>query len=230
MTRPFSVALKQQMVARLTGVNAVSAAQLARETGISQQNLSRWLSEARSSPFGAADEGIGFIWTVAQKARIIAQAATLAGDELSHYLAGEGVRLGYFRRWRLALEEAGKESVGMAKRIGKLERELARKDRALAEAAALLLLRETIESQPQEKKAVVEDKDEEQKLNRSLSIGAPLEDVPTPTSSTADYMLRNNAPFSATTALPLEPEARDLRAPRRKPTWVPEQISPFPTP
>ena len=36
MTRPFSVALKHQMVARLTGVNAVSAAQLARETGISQ--------------------------------------------------------------------------------------------------------------------------------------------------------------------------------------------------
>jgi hypothetical protein len=229
MTRPFSVALKQQMVARLTGVNAVSAAQLARETGISQQNLSRWLSEARSSPFGAADEGIGFTWTVAQKARIIAQAATLAGDELSRYLAGEGVRLAHFRRWRLALEEAGKESVGMAKRIGKLERELARKDRALAEAAALLLLRERIEGQPQ-KRNEVEDNDEEQELNRSLSIGAPLEDEPTPTSSMVDYVLRNNAAFSATAASALEPEAQDLRAPRRRPTWVPAQRSPFPTP
>jgi hypothetical protein len=45
------MALKQQLVARLTGVNALSAAQLARETGITQQNLSRSLSEARSSPF-----------------------------------------------------------------------------------------------------------------------------------------------------------------------------------
>ena len=33
MTRPYSVAFKQKMVQRLTGKNAVSALQLARETG-----------------------------------------------------------------------------------------------------------------------------------------------------------------------------------------------------
>src|ERR1700733_9891986 len=137
MTRAYSMALKQQMIARLTGVNALSAAQLARETGITQQNLSRWLSEARTSPFGAIDDGI-VSWTAEQKARIIAQAAGLAGDRLTTYLLAEGVRLGCFRGWRRALEEAGEESVGMTKRIRKLERELARKDRALAEAAALL--------------------------------------------------------------------------------------------
>ena len=59
MTRPFSSAL-QTMVARLTGVNAISAAQLARETGVSQQNLSRWLTAARRCPFGAAGEGMRF--------------------------------------------------------------------------------------------------------------------------------------------------------------------------
>ena len=147
MTRPYSIALKQKLIARLTGVNAVSAAQLARETGITQQNLSRWLSEARNSLFGVVDAGIVSSWTVEQKARIIAGAAGLAGDQLNAYLQGEGVRLGYFRCWRLALEEAGEESEGIRRRIGKLERELARKDRALAEAATLLVLRETIESQ-----------------------------------------------------------------------------------
>jgi transcriptional regulator with XRE-family HTH domain len=39
------------MVARLTGANAISAAQLARESGVTQQNLSQWLSEARNLPF-----------------------------------------------------------------------------------------------------------------------------------------------------------------------------------
>ena len=43
MTRPYSVAFKQKMVQRLTGKDAVSATQLARETGVRQQNLSRWL-------------------------------------------------------------------------------------------------------------------------------------------------------------------------------------------
>lgn len=184
MTRPFSLALKHQMVARLTGINAVSAAQLARETGISQQNLSRWLSQSRSSPFQAVDEGIVSAWTVEQKARVIAHAAALAGDELSRYLAGEGVRLAHFRRWRVALEEAGEESVGMAKRIGKLERELARKERALAEAAALLLLRGTIDSQ--RKNEVVGDKDNEKQSTRSMSIGTRLQDNPTPMT---DYLL-----------------------------------------
>src|ERR1700722_11791974 len=118
MTRPFSAALKQKLVARLTGVNALSAVQLSRETGISQQNLSRWLSEARNSPGAATNSEIVPAWTVEQKARIVAGAATLAGDELTRYLENEGVRLAHFRRWRLALEDAGEEGVGMAKRIG----------------------------------------------------------------------------------------------------------------
>lgn len=50
MTKPYSVAFKQKMVQRLTGKNAVSASELARETGVRQQILSRWLEDARSLP------------------------------------------------------------------------------------------------------------------------------------------------------------------------------------
>ena len=41
MTRPYSIAIKQGIIERLTGKDAVSANQLAKETGIRQQNLSR---------------------------------------------------------------------------------------------------------------------------------------------------------------------------------------------
>jgi transposase len=187
------MALKQAMVARLTGVNAPSAAQLARETGITQQNLSRWLSEALGSPTGATD-AITSSWTVEEKARVIAQAAGLAGDQLTVYLQREGVKLGYFRRWRRALEEAGEESVGMTKRIRKLERALARKESALAEAAALLLLRETIESQDQkEDDGFDELVDEEPASNCSMAAGGARNNDPPPSSSVADPMRRNNA-------------------------------------
>jgi transposase len=164
MTKPFSVALRQQMITRLTGVNAVSAAQLARETGITQQNLSRWLGEARSLPSTGSDSGI-LTRTVEQKARIIVQAAALANEELAQYLEREGVRVARFKRWRLALEEAGEESVGMTKRIRKLERELSRKEKALAEAATLLVLRETIESQFQKADDGIDEQTEDEELN-----------------------------------------------------------------
>jgi len=82
MTRPYSIAFKQNMVERLTGKNAMSAVQLARESGIRQQNLSRWLQEARSLPFVASDNRMDRGWTVEQKARVVAKAATLIGDQL----------------------------------------------------------------------------------------------------------------------------------------------------
>lgn len=129
MTKPYSVAFKQKMVQRLTGKNAVSAMQLARETGIRQQNLSRWLEEARSLPVVTEPpkKPATREWTVEQKARVLAEASKLAGEELTAYLEREGVRLAEYERWRIALDEGGRVSVSTNKRIRQLERELARK-------------------------------------------------------------------------------------------------------
>jgi transposase len=144
MTRPYSIAFKQKMVERLIGKEAVSALQLSRQTGIRQQNLSRWLEEARSLPFMASETAKERPWTVERKARVLTESANLSGEQLRAYLEREGVRLVDFERWRIALEEDGRESAATTKRIRNLERELARKEKALAEAAALLVLKKTV--------------------------------------------------------------------------------------
>lgn len=46
------------MIERLTGSSAESARRVARETGISQETLSRWLRDARFGVFG--EESLGF--------------------------------------------------------------------------------------------------------------------------------------------------------------------------
>lgn len=145
MTRAYSIAFKQRMVERLTGKHASSATRLAKETGIRQQNLSRWLQEARSLPRVATDKDIVHTWTVERKAQVLSEACRLLGEQLTSYLQREGVKLADFERWRMALED-GQESASAIKRIRKLERELARKEKALAEAATLLVLKKTIES------------------------------------------------------------------------------------
>jgi len=143
MTRPYSVAFKQKMVQRLIGSNAVSALQLSRETGLKQQTLSQWLRDARSLPL-MASKPVARKWTVEQKARVLTEASELGGDQLAAYLQREDVKLADFERWRIALEEDG-HTTATAKRIRRLERELARKEKALAEAAALLVLKKTMD-------------------------------------------------------------------------------------
>lgn len=147
MAKPFSVAFKQKMVQRLTGKHAVSASQLAREMGVRQQNLSRWLQEARSLPIMVhTPKPAGREWTVEQKARVLAEACKLNGEVLTAYLEREGAKLAEYEQWRLALDEGGGASASTNRRIRQLERELARKEKALAEAAALLLLKKKVEA------------------------------------------------------------------------------------
>jgi len=146
MTRAYSIAFKQKMINRLTGRDAVSTHQLAKDTSIRQQNLSRWLREARNLPLMEPNNQVVFTWSVEQKARLLADASKLTGEALTAHLECEGVAFSEFEQWRLALEEGGRSSTATTKRIRKLERELARKEKALAEVAALLVLKKTVES------------------------------------------------------------------------------------
>lgn len=146
MTKAYSLAFKQKMIQRLTGKDSVNPSQLAREIGIRQQNLSRWLHEARSLPSVASNTPKSRVWTVEQKAQVLADASKLTGEEFASYLDRQGIKLADFERWRIVLEEDGGSSAATLKRIRKLERELARKEKALAEAAVLLVPKKTIDS------------------------------------------------------------------------------------
>src|ERR1019366_1106278 len=99
-----------KMVERLIGKNALNPSQVARETGIWQQNLCRWLDEARSLPLVASDKRIIREWTVEQKARVVAEASKLTGEQLTSFHESEGIKLAHFERWRLVLEEDGQGS------------------------------------------------------------------------------------------------------------------------
>jgi transposase len=88
----------------------------------------------------------GCEWTVEQKARVLADAAKYDGEELTAYLEREGVKLAEYEQWRIALDEDGGASASTNKRIRQVERELARKEKALAEAATFLVLKKKVEA------------------------------------------------------------------------------------
>jgi transposase len=155
------LAFKQKMIEKLTGREALSARELARRTGISQQTLSRWIRDARSLPMMASGRRKQKEWSIDEKIRVLAEARRLTGEGLTAFLEREGLVLAELEHWRLALDEEGRSSKATTKRIRKLERELARKEKALAEAAALLMLKKKVEHLWEGEDGEDDDTDEE---------------------------------------------------------------------
>lgn len=86
-------------------------------------------------------------WTALERAQAVLAASQLSDEELGEFLRSQGLHREQLDEWKRALEEAlaqprrGARASGDAKRIKELEREIARKDKALAETAALLVLK-----------------------------------------------------------------------------------------
>lgn len=135
---------KARAVARLLPPESAAVSVVAREVGIEAKTLGRWRDNLQSMPA----QGSG--WTAG--ARLEAVIVTAALDEAGKnaWCREHGVYPNELLKWRnsatSALAEPERDRVDPQttredkKRIKELERELLRKDRALAETAALLVL------------------------------------------------------------------------------------------
>lgn len=147
------------MVRRLVGPNAVSATALAEQTGISHSTLSKWLREAgtvrgmteKGEPGESPPARRPQEWSAEEKWRALIETHELEGESLGEYLRRSGLHREQLDQWRAdareALESRATRRRGGAsesKRIKELERELRKKDKALAETAALLVLRKKL--------------------------------------------------------------------------------------
>jgi transposase len=145
------------MVRRMLGPHAVSAHALGQEVGISQPTLSRWLREtATFAAMGKQDKKPAVTarrpqdWTPDEKLRAVAETFELEGEALGEYLRRHGVHREQLEQWRANAKAAmerlapSQRAKGESKRIKDLERELRRKEKALAETAALLVLRKKV--------------------------------------------------------------------------------------
>jgi len=149
MTGKYSATFKESMVKKLTVPGALSAAVLSKEVGIAQSTLSRWVREYVMG----VGEGEGMKGkrpqerTAAEKLDVVIEAEKLDEESLGRYLRERGLHTVHLQQWRQEVLEAldpkrkRKKEDGRDKRIRELERELKRKEAALAEAATLLVLK-----------------------------------------------------------------------------------------
>ena len=140
----YGQAFKDKAVARLLPPESAPLEVVSREFGVSAQTLERWRSDSLSKPSRER------AWTAA--ARLEAVIATAALDEAAKgaWCRQHGVYPQQLQQWRqaatqaLAEPEEARASPQQTKHdrklIKELEREVRRKDKALAETAALLVL------------------------------------------------------------------------------------------
>jgi transposase-like protein len=147
----YSEKIKSTMIAKMTAPGGVSASALSEEVGIPHQTLSRWRNEY--AKFGG--NGGGKMkskrpedWTAEEKLKALLEYDKLDEQQKGKYLREKGLHSVYLQRWQQDFVEAyaskKKKTRGgdpKQKRIKELEKELRRKDKALAETAALLVLK-----------------------------------------------------------------------------------------
>ena len=148
----YSTERRAAVLKKLEPPNAVPLRQLAKDEGISEATLHTWRRDARSQgrllpDADAGPEG----WTSRDKFAAVIETAAMNETDLVTSCRHRGRYAAQIQTWRTACEQANDgerastQRLGQAtrdekKRIKALERDLARKEKALAEAAALLVL------------------------------------------------------------------------------------------
>lgn len=156
----YSTGFKARMVQRMAGPEGISANALSNEVGVGQPTLSRWLRAARSvkgmseqqkPEKGEEDRRKARKWTPEEKLRIVQEASRVADKDLGSFLRCEGLHQAQLEEWRAAVaalsgtKRKSAKASPEAKRIRELERDLRRKEKALAEVVALLALKKKVQ-------------------------------------------------------------------------------------
>jgi len=152
------------MIKKMTLPNGVSATKLSEEVGICQSTLSRWLREAGKVSSMTKSDQMGELlasrkrpqdWSAEEKFKAVMESYHLDEEQLGAFLRERGLHESHLQQWRKEVESGAREELSPRKRkakrraeqrrIRQLERELKRKEKALAEAAALLVLKKKVQ-------------------------------------------------------------------------------------
>ena len=158
---------KRSMIQKMTGPDAISATALSKEVNVSQPTLSKWLRMAGIGPSYVSNNTQEYTkmtkikdpmrpndWSAEDKLKIVVEASSLDDEQLGALFRSKGLHQIHIEQWRSQMlnglqkgppkNKSGRKNVD-TQRIRALEKELNRKDKALAETAALLVLKKKVQ-------------------------------------------------------------------------------------
>jgi len=154
----YSPKRKEAVLHKMMAPHNQTIKDIAQEEGISEATLFNWRKEAREKGLLMPDgESCAEDWSARDKFAAVMESAALNKTDIAEYCRKKGIYPEQISRWRTACENANdwdrehnqrlKASQKEDKqRIRQLEQELNRKEKALAEAAALLVLQKKFQA------------------------------------------------------------------------------------
>lgn len=145
--------MKESILKRMMPPNNESVSQISKELGITEPTLYKWRKEARQAGNPTPGDGqISEQWSSEDKFLVVMETYAMNQADLAEYCRKKGLYKEQIEAWRdSCLNANGRDSNQTKqlnlelkeekKRAKTLEKDLRKKEKALAEAAALLLLR-----------------------------------------------------------------------------------------
>lgn len=157
----YSKAYRAMVIQKATGPNALSIEELAEEFDASYSSIYRWLRAAAIGEDKNVEQDEELIclpkpekmkrpqdWSPEEKLAAVLESASLSDAELGAFLRNKGLHETHLQQWREQMLDGlkpvpvqNKKNASESKRIRKLEKDLRLKEKALAETAALLVLK-----------------------------------------------------------------------------------------
>ena len=144
----YSPERKAALIARMMPPHNQPVVQIARSEGIPANTLYAWRIQAG---VGAAESQSPAEWSQDARFAVLVETAPLSAHAVAEYCRRKGLYPEQIQQWRDEFMQPGqREERALIKKqqkeIQQLNREIARKDKALAEAAALLILEKKLKA------------------------------------------------------------------------------------
>jgi len=148
----YSEEFKESIVQKMMPPNAISVTELVKEAGISDSTLYKWRNDYQNKGIAIpANNSKPESWSAEDKLAVVFETLPLNEENLSEYCRSKGLYVEQIKQWKQMALSGYQTNTLIAKKknndykkeqlkVKKLEAELRRKDKALAETATLLVL------------------------------------------------------------------------------------------
>lgn len=150
MASHYSAERKESVLKKMLPPSNRSVSEVSKEEGIQVATLYNWLNKAKreGKVVAGSSKATADQWTNQAKFSVLMETASMTENEISAYCRSKGLYPEQLKQWKQSFIESSpkptaeeKQALKQAKhQIKRLEKEINRKDKALAEAAALLVL------------------------------------------------------------------------------------------